>query len=421
MAINSCGGGGAKRQRGDERGVSADRISALPDELRQRILTGLPFKDAIRTGVLARGWRNLWKSRWPHRASVEVHLGSRDDPQGELDALPRPCRRLDRFSLVVDTTKFKSTELRGFTDYAAECRVEDLHVDLQKSTLKILNLHLPLSSPLLARLSLRGIGVTSSMYYLNAQPFRALEVIRLDSVDISQVGFKNMMALCPSLHTLELRHSNCDCFFYRPDSKGKRRRLVMPPNLKTVKVAYCRGHASLNLVPVPSLSSFWYIGDFVSKPFSLPEDAKLIDLYIRIVGEIPFVCNLSRALPIDLSGLTVLTICSNALKIAPSLAIEACPNLSNLQSLKELQLILSRTDTKTLDNIYVFLRASHCHNLERLFVQLPDITHWSLEDLGEKDGPPEHGLRNLRMVKVMRFNWHRFEVQLWPYYDSQQV
>nr|CAB3468802.1 unnamed protein product [Digitaria exilis] len=165
MAIDSCGGGGAKRQRGDERGVSADRISALPDELRQRILTGLPFKDAIRTGVLAR-----------------------DDPQGELDALPRPCRRLDRFSLVVDTTKFKSTELRGFTDYAAECRVEDLHVELQKSTLKILNFHLPLSSPLLARLSLRGIGVTSSMYYLNAQPFRALEVIRLDSVDISQIG-----------------------------------------------------------------------------------------------------------------------------------------------------------------------------------------------------------------------------------------
>ncbi|KAF8658774.1 hypothetical protein HU200_059260 [Digitaria exilis] len=51
-------------------------------------------------------------------------------------------------------------------------------------------------------------------------------------------------------------------------------------------------------------------------------------------------------------------------------------------------------------------------NLERLFVQLPDITHWSLEDQGERDGPPEHGLRNLRMVKVMKFNWRRFEVQL---------
>ena len=121
MAIDSGGGGGgAKRQRVDEQGdqcevvdsdvVVMDRISALPDELRQRILTHLPLKDAIRTGALARGWLDLWKGRWAHRASLNVHLCSRNDLRRELNALarePRPRRRLDRFSLIVDICKLR--------------------------------------------------------------------------------------------------------------------------------------------------------------------------------------------------------------------------------------------------------------------------------------------------------------------------
>jgi len=125
MAIDSGGGGvcscgGAKRQRVDEQGdrcevvgsdvVLMDRISALPDELWQCILTHLTLKDAICTGALARGWRNLWKGRWANHASLEVHLCSRDAQQRELDALehePRPRRRLDRFSLIVDICKLR--------------------------------------------------------------------------------------------------------------------------------------------------------------------------------------------------------------------------------------------------------------------------------------------------------------------------
>jgi len=139
-----------------------DCISALPDDLRRRILTRLSLKEAIRTGAVARGWRDLWKGRWEHRTSVELHLGSLDDLRRELDALarePHPRRRLDRFSLVVSTRKIKSSELRRFTEYAAECCVEDLHLETQNRTLEHkLNFHLLLSSPQLVHLSLRRIA-----------------------------------------------------------------------------------------------------------------------------------------------------------------------------------------------------------------------------------------------------------------------
>jgi hypothetical protein len=144
MAIDAAGeGGGAKRSRGDRReelgeDVPVDRISALPDEMRLRILTRLTYKDAIRTGALARGWRDLWRSRWVHRASVEVHLRSCDSTRKELDALerdPRPRRRLDRFSFVAETSKFKSPEFQRFMDYATECHAEDLHVEVCMRTL----------------------------------------------------------------------------------------------------------------------------------------------------------------------------------------------------------------------------------------------------------------------------------------------
>ncbi|TVU16853.1 hypothetical protein EJB05_37010, partial [Eragrostis curvula] len=40
----------------------ADRISALPNKVLQIVLSSLPSDDTVRTSVLARRWRHLWKS-----------------------------------------------------------------------------------------------------------------------------------------------------------------------------------------------------------------------------------------------------------------------------------------------------------------------------------------------------------------------
>ncbi|TVU38266.1 hypothetical protein EJB05_11625 [Eragrostis curvula] len=423
----AVGGGGAKRRRVDARAAKGEeaaalpaiRISALPDELRQRILAHLPLKEAIRTGALALGWRDLWKSRWIHCSSVEIHLRSRDDVRRELGALPRPRRRLDRFSLIVDICKLSSSELRCFLDYAAECRVEVLHVETRKSSVaENLNFHLPLSSPFLASLSLRRINV-AKMYYKGAQPFHALEVIRLHFVSITATAFMKMMALCPNLRALDLR--GCDCGLTGCSITWSKLSFL-PTNVRSVTVAECDGTASLEWAYLPKLHSFLYRGSFLDAPFSLPGDATLANLYICLgnsISECYGIMRFNRALPDDLSGLTVLTICSNALPAASPFpddgVIPQLPKLSNLYSLRELQLLMLDMLAANLADIYVFLKTCRCANLERLFVHLPksesyDPMEATLDEVGEE--PTEVALDNLKIVKVMNFNWRHIEVQL---------
>ncbi|KAL6603623.1 hypothetical protein ACP70R_043984 [Stipagrostis hirtigluma subsp. patula] len=449
MALDSDGGGGgggegggAKRRRVDEQGdqreaaeADASRISALPDELRQRILTHLPLKDAIRTGALARGWRGLWKTRWPHRSSVEIHLRSRDAPQRELDALgrePRPRRRLERFSLIVEEgCKLKSSELRRFIDYSAECRVEDLHVGRQTTNEPRLGFHLPFASPLLARLSLSGLSVCS-IYYKGAQPFHALEVIRLHRVSISQAAFKKTMALCPCLRTLDLRGCSGDGPFYSDT------RIDWPGNLRSVTVAGCEG-MTLDLVLVRSLRSFryrsysgygygGYSSSFRKTPFYLPAD--LSDLYICLGDTIPRSCYtdyFNNGLLNDLSNLTVLTICSYALPVVASLSNDGAtaqmPKLSDLPSLRELQLLMFKMEAVNLADIYVFFKTCQLPNLERLFVQLPKSHFRPREGPHDevREKPPKDALGSLKIVKVMDFKWRSTEIKLVRFLFSKAI
>ncbi|CAN6372549.1 unnamed protein product [Urochloa humidicola] len=54
-------GSEAARSKRHAAAGDADRLGALPDELLLDVLSFLPSPDAVRTCVLARRWRNLWK------------------------------------------------------------------------------------------------------------------------------------------------------------------------------------------------------------------------------------------------------------------------------------------------------------------------------------------------------------------------
>lgn len=341
MALESDGGAGRKRRREDdergEQGESAakvDPISALPEPWRLHILTLLPLKAAIRLAVLSRGWRDLWKRRWGVPSSLSYKLKPRQppSPQEVLDEVSlkgRERRRLDRLSLTLVTSRMRSYEVTRCIEDATERRVEDLRIDLRNKTVSLeFVFHFPKSSSLLAHLSLRRVRISDQYYDKSAKPFYALEAIHLYSVVFGKDStLSKMVALCPRLRVLNLHR----CGGVGSITIGREGR-----NLRSLTVAEClgnirldgvatasslidaerRGVTGLDAAAACSLRLFRYSGEFLSS-FCLPGNASLSDLYICFgapKAHKVFDSWFNNGLP-NLSNLTVLTFCSNALQV----------------------------------------------------------------------------------------------------------
>uniref|UniRef100_A0A453CX10 FBD domain-containing protein n=1 Tax=Aegilops tauschii subsp. strangulata TaxID=200361 RepID=A0A453CX10_AEGTS len=313
-----------------------------------------------------------------------------------------------------------------YLDAAARCGVEDLRVELPEkppspdTPTKATTLRFPFpaaAGPALARLSLRGIGV-SGLHSRAARPCSALEVVRLHSVPVDDRGLARMLALCPRIRVLGLHSCSALRRIAVTAATGRK--------LSSVTIAGCSWLIEVDVAAVSSLRSFRYTGGFLSS-FYLPDNAAFADLYICFDAQRSCNVRICQKVFSDwfesrvCSKLTALTICSNVLFVVSSLpngishAESAKVGGHFFQSMTELQLLMLDMKAPELANIYVFLKNSQCSNLERLFVQvLPSIPSGPLVDSSNYVGvePPEDVLENLKVVKITNFNWNRIEVQL---------
>ncbi|KAF8687393.1 hypothetical protein HU200_043083 [Digitaria exilis] len=291
-----------------------DRISELPEDLRLRILTLLPLRSAIRTGALSTRWRALWERRWPAPSSMDLHIRPGDDPEELLRSLERRGeRRIDRFSLTIHPNKrplqhHRVRDPQRFLDYAAACAVEDLHIDAAGHFVSMLSTFIfPPGCSHLARVFIRHTGRVSfrSFPCSDASRFPALEVIHLylvRSVDINE-----LLWACPRLQTLDLRY--CDVLGFQGvinlESSGA--------HLRSLTVAECNRITRLDASRATGLRSFC-LSSAQLPTYNIPATASLDDLYLSLRGQnCEPIKHWIQALP-NLANLTVLTICSVALR-----------------------------------------------------------------------------------------------------------
>ncbi|KAJ1275873.1 hypothetical protein BS78_05G169300 [Paspalum vaginatum] len=83
-----------------------DFISALPDDALHHVLSFLPAEDAVRTCVLARRWRHLWKS------ATGLRIGCGAGKEDELPSLDELRHFVNHLLLRRNGSSIRTCELR---------------------------------------------------------------------------------------------------------------------------------------------------------------------------------------------------------------------------------------------------------------------------------------------------------------------
>ncbi|XP_051195541.1 putative F-box/LRR-repeat protein At3g59160 [Lolium perenne] len=204
----------------------ADRISALPDSLLHHVLSFLPAQASVRTCVLARRWRHLWRSTTGLRIvglDDEVELDV-EDLRKFVDHLLILRERTDLHSVEIKFNEFCEEDqpyVKTWVRFALMCKVRTLTLHVGASEYLDLD-DLPLVSRHLRTLDLDGVGLQETFLDFGSCP--VLQDLKMSHCDInacriSSHSLKHLTIYCchnhfdcrihvstPCLVSLELSH-----------------------------------------------------------------------------------------------------------------------------------------------------------------------------------------------------------------------
>ncbi|TVU26110.1 hypothetical protein EJB05_28643, partial [Eragrostis curvula] len=242
-----------------------DRISALPNALLHHVLSFLPAEEAVQTCVLARRWRDLWKSASGLRIGC-LYDKDDDDPVSVDDIrefvdhlfLLRGSSPLQTCELRIGNFRVHDGERRVnlWFRHALVCKVQFLKLYMYENDYIdpwLLLDDLPLVSKHLKRLELHGVRCHTSF------------------LDFSS---------CPVLEHLELEY--CDL------SPAKK---ISSESLKILRIIYSSfGGDSRTRINVPNLVSL-HLDDLWGNTPVLESMPSLADAFIRITEQCDDFCD----------------------------------------------------------------------------------------------------------------------------------
>lgn len=303
-----------------------DRISALPEELRLEILSLLPRRYAIRTGVLSKRWKDLWKQRFNHPTRLKFghqYRCSKDQVQLVTEIhhyeLEYVDKKIETFHLYFHPEDWNSAMVPKWIEQAIASGTEELYLDfsqgLVRSTprgrLKIWEKKFKLPESVfrfnrsLVSLSL-GFCILKGNYQFRY--FNCLETLCLQGVNT----FNNVMLIkvllnCRQLQSLELRE--CMGLLYiqlTGDHRIKKLTVVDCSNIKRIHIT------------LPFFRLFHFFGKLPRYgAFMLGSMPCLSDVIIvsTVKDCMQTPNNNQEVLPIKLGSVQVLTLCSSSLQV----------------------------------------------------------------------------------------------------------
>ncbi|CAL5010094.1 unnamed protein product [Urochloa decumbens] len=263
-----------------------DRISGLPDEVRQHILSFLPASDVVRTCVLSPSWRHIWASARRLNIKAKGFSGQKRFIKFVNSLLlSRGCTPLDSFSLDANGPDIY---LEHFCDtaylwicYALRSNVQTLSItDHNRAD---------------AYKEFEDEEDQPDVFLLDHCPFTSsyLKRLHLCSVCVDKCFLKNLFSGCPGLEELDMMN----CVIHATEfSSATLKKLSIDFNNFPERAEY--GYIDI-VINMPSLFSL-HIGALLGAVASLVDVQSLItaSIYLNTHRRYKFVhgCKILRAL-----------------------------------------------------------------------------------------------------------------------------
>ncbi|KMZ66331.1 hypothetical protein ZOSMA_2G03480 [Zostera marina] len=257
-----------------------DRITSLPNDIKQMILDHLSLKEVVSTSVLSQDWRYIWRFRskfflddhtFPDIINavnqiLSVHEGDIDtffaigNDEEDVDE--------DEENFFLDIS---SQVINSWLDCLADAKVQNLKLRFKTENILLI------SSSLFRcdRLITLDLGYIKLVLPQSFNEFRSLTIINFKFIFISSPDLERLIKSCPLLNNLKLHYIYCVILN------------IHSPNLKYLKVSGYYSCLNLNETPMVTDASISTIlfhtnCDFTNVLHNLT-GVKALDLKMNII------------------------------------------------------------------------------------------------------------------------------------------
>ncbi|EOA34453.1 hypothetical protein CARUB_v10021989mg [Capsella rubella] len=196
--------------RGKRIHIDADQINNLPDDVLVKILSTLTTEDAIKTGVLSKRWKSLWKQVPYIHLDMLVDL-TKDEPLDEEavtkvinnhDGHLEACSINHYAQLCKDPNNVLKTWIQLLVQEkeTKALSLSNCHGDSTRSNQLLLSQDM-FSHPKLEILFLYRYDFKTAEAFNNCHN---LKILKLETIDAEVDVFNQVLASCPSLKVLVL-------------------------------------------------------------------------------------------------------------------------------------------------------------------------------------------------------------------------